>query len=134
MQLLTDVWQSFRAMPVWVQIWVAGILVPVNSAGLLFLDTRAGQVTVVLGLGAMLANTVLLLVQRGFSKAMALPHILPWTGLVIWLAFVLSGDGIASGGLRTYLGILLVVDVISLVFDYIDMVKWFRGDREVVRR
>ncbi len=133
MAYLLDIWKSFRALPLWVQIWVAGILVPVNSAGLLFLDSFEGQVAAVLGIGAMLANTVLLLVQRGFSKAMALPHIIPWTGLVVWIGFVLASTDGPEGSLRVFLIVLLVVDVVSLGFDYLDMMKWFRGDRAVAR-
>lgn len=133
MKMLGDIWKSFRAMPLWVQIWVAGILVPVNMAALAFLDRFEGQLAAVLGIGAMLANTGIMLVQRGFSKAMALPHILPWSALVLWIPGVLLAADGPDGALRSYLQLLLVINAISLVFDYPDTVKWFRGDRDIAR-
>jgi hypothetical protein len=30
MDRMNDIWRSLRSLPVWVQIWVVGILVPVN--------------------------------------------------------------------------------------------------------
>jgi len=133
MHRFVEIWGSFRALPIWVQIWVAVILVPVNSAGLAFLDSFEGRVAALLGIGAMLANGVLMLWQGGFSRAMALPHILPWTGLVLWIAVVITGAEGPEGGLRAYLVVLMLTDIISLVFDYSDTIKWLRGDRAVVR-
>ena len=39
--LIAEIWQSFRSLPGWVQIWVAFLLVPVNMASLL--DRGSGQ-------------------------------------------------------------------------------------------
>ena len=60
---------------------------------------------------------------------MALPHVLIWTpmlGLILWL---LTQD--IADGFRTYLLILLAVDVFSLILDVIDTRKWFSGDRKI---
>jgi hypothetical protein len=60
---------------------------------------------------------------------MALPHVVIWTpmlGLVIWLL----GQETAPG-FRRYLLILLAVDTVSLVLDYIDGWRWLRGERAV---
>ena len=40
MDRLNDIWRSLRSLPLWVQIWVAGILVPVNVLPFFLLDTR----------------------------------------------------------------------------------------------
>ena len=77
----------------------------------------------------MLCNGVLMLVERGFSRAMALPHVLIWTpmlGLVVWL---LAQD--IPAGYRAYLLILLAVDAVSLGFDVIDTRRWLSGDRQI---
>jgi hypothetical protein len=82
-----------------------------------------------MAVGAMLCNGALMLIERGFSKAMALPHVLIWTpmlGLVIWLL----GQEIAPG-FRRYLLVLLAVDTLSLVLDYVDGWKWGRGARAI---
>ena len=35
-QLWRDIWGSYRRLPVWVQVWVFGVLVPVNAAAMFF--------------------------------------------------------------------------------------------------
>ncbi len=123
-----DIWRSFRSLPLWVQIWVAGILVPVNSAALLFIFQPAGLWVAILAIGAMLPNIAIMLYERGLSKMMAWPHLLPWGILVLWLVFAMPEGSAAYG---VYLWILLVVDALSLAFDFPDALKWFKGDRAV---
>ena len=80
----------------------------------------------VLAIIAMLLNFPVMLYDRGFSKLMAFPHLIPWSILVVLL--VVSPPP-ASGNYHVYLWVLLIVDAISLVFDYPDAMKWWRGDR-----
>lgn len=127
--MILDIWRSYRRLPLWVQLWVAVILVPVNAASLLFWGAPHGVWLAAMAVGAMLCNAVLMLVERGFSKAMALPHVVIWTpmlGLVLWLL----GQEIAPG-YRRYLLVLLAVDTVSLVLDYIDARAWWRGARAI---
>jgi len=127
--MIAEIWQSYRRLPVWVQLWVAVILVPVNAAALGCLAQPCGACVAAMAVGAMLCNGVLMLVERGFSRAMALPHVLIWTpmlGLVVWL---LAQD--IPAGYRAYLLILLAVDAVSLGFDVIDTRRWLSGDRQI---
>jgi len=127
--MIAAIWYSYRRLPLWVQLWVALILVPVNAASLAFVAQPGGAWLAAMAVGAMLCNGVLMLIERGFSRAMALPHVLIWTpmlGLVLWL---LAQD--IPAGYRAYLLILLAVDVISLILDVIDTRRWLSGDREV---
>ena len=129
--LLLDWWGSFRALPVWVQIWVALILVPVNMLSLAFLAEPMGHWIAFLAIVAMVLNLPVMWINRGLSNAMALPHLIPWTVLVVWL---LVARPEASGVYAAYLTVLLVVDAVSLVFDYTDTIRWLRGDRAVAGR
>jgi hypothetical protein len=127
--MILQIWQSYRRLPLWVQLWVALILVPVNAASLFFLTHPAGAWLALMAVGAMLCNGVLMLVERGFSKVMALPHVLIWTpmlGLILWL---LNQD--IAESYRSYLIILLAVDVVSLILDVVDSRKWLSGDRKI---
>jgi len=132
MGLIGDIWRSFRRLPVWVQIWVALILVPVNMAPLLFLGAPYAIWVTVLSVGGMMPNLPIMLADRGLSKRMALPHLVIWTPLVVLLVWLLSGPvaGV-DDGYRAILVLLLVVDLISLGFDYPDALKWWRGDRAI---
>lgn len=127
--MISEVFHSYRRLPLWVQVWVSFILVPVNAASLAFLSEPWGLWIAALAVGAMLLNGVIMLVERGFSKLMALPHVLIWIpmlGLVLWL---LAQD--IAPACRIYLLILLAVDLVSLIFDLIDTRKWLSGDRKI---
>ena len=130
--MILVIWGSFRALPLWVQLWVAVILVPVNMISIGFLDQPLGGLVAVLAIGAMALNGVIMLVERGFSKAMAIPHVVIWVPLVIGVAGMLW-NGVVGGGYAAYLAVLLVVDGISLLFDFKDGWAWWRGERQVAR-
>jgi hypothetical protein len=134
MELIKDIWTSFRAMPTWVQIWVGLILTPVNMAAILFAGQPGGWLVAVLALGGMAPNMVFMAKERGLSKAMALSHVLMWTPMVIYIVWGLLADPAVSGAYFAFLWLLLIVDLISLGFDYIDSLKWFGGDRDIARR
>lgn len=128
--MILDIWQSYRRLPLWVQLWVALILVPVNAASLVFWGAPMGAWLAVMAIGAMLLNGVLMLFERGFSKMMALPHVLIWTPLVLLTLWLLAKGDLAAGYAR-YLMFLLAVDLFSLALDYADTVKWLKGERRI---
>ena len=102
MNVITDIWRSFRALPLWVQIWVCIILAPINLAGVFFWDETVGRIGLILGVLGMLPNLYFIFMERGFSKIMALPHLAPWTVMVIWLLVIMTGDAPATGAAATY--------------------------------
>lgn len=125
-----EIWRSFRSLPAWVQIWVAFLLVPINMTAVFFLDQPSGIWIAVLAIGAMMMNLPIMVYDRGFSKLMAFPHLVPWTILVLWIAFARPAG---SAAYDTYLWVLLAINVISLGFDFPDAAKWLQGDREPAR-
>lgn len=128
--MIGEIWASFRRLPAWVQIWVAVILAPVNLVTLAFLDQPNGVWIAALAILGMAFNLPIMLTERGLSKMMSLPHLVFWTPLVLVIVATLLG-GAVSGGFWTFLVILLVIDVISLAFDYRDAWAWWTGDRAV---
>ncbi len=129
--MIADIWGSFRRMPLWVQVWVAVILVPVNLAPLFFLSAPYAIWVAVLSVGGMTPNLPIMLAERGLSKRMALPHVLIWPPLAVLLGWLLNGPAGESGGYTTMLMVVLVVDLISLGFDIPDALKWLQGDRKI---
>ena len=130
MKLIEDIWLSYRALPGWVQFWVFGILVPVNLTSVFFIGQPSGLWIAILAIVAMLINVPIMIVERVFSKTMALSHVPLWTWLVIWLLFCRPEGTVAY---ESYLLALLIVDAISLAFDYPDTYRWWKGDRAVAR-
>ncbi|MCX8954007.1 hypothetical protein OU790_11230 [Ruegeria sp. NA] len=127
--MVLDIWRSFRALPLWVQIWVAVILVPVNLVPLAFLDQPQGMLIAVLAITGMALNIPIMAVARGMSGAMALPHILCWVPLVVIVTLLLFSDATLSIAFIKFLWVLLIVDIISLLFDFRDAVNWLRSRR-----
>jgi len=126
--VLIDIWQSFFALPNWVKIWVGLWLVPVNMLTLCFITQPSGLLIACLAFAGLLPNIVVMVYNRGFSRLMALPHLLPWT---ILLGVVYSTLPLSNGLYTAFLWVLLITNFISLLFDYPDSYKWFKGQKEV---
>ncbi|MCA0906442.1 hypothetical protein LCM27_08530 [Ruegeria marisrubri] len=127
--MVLDIWLSFRTLPVWVQVWVAFILVPVNLLPLAFLDQPQGHLIAWLAISGMALNVPIMLGARGMSGAMALPHILCWVPLVIIATLLLFSEDRLSPAFAGFLWVLLIVDITSLVFDFRDAARWLRSRR-----
>ena len=129
--MIRDIWGSFRRLPLWVQVWVGVILVPVNMAPLLFPGAPYVLWVGLLSIGGMMPNLPIMLMEAGLSKRMALPHLVIWLPLVVLLGWILASAEGLEPSYRLMLILLLGVDLISLSFDLPDAVKWYRGDRDI---
>ena len=121
---LVRIRQSFFALPTWVQIWMMFILGPVNLATLAFLKQPAGILIAVLALSGMIFTVSIVIASSGFSKLAAAGHVLPWTPLV-WMLIFAKPDGTAI--YQTFLTALLVINLISLAFDFHDLRIWLKS-------
>lgn len=132
MDRLNDIWRSWRSLPLWVQIWVAGILVPVNVLPFFLLDTRVGMAGALASLFVVATNGPLMWIYRGMNKVLSIPHLVAWGPLAIYLLMLLADSGFRAEAGTLELGLavlLLVINGISLAFDVMDSAKWAAGDR-----
>ena len=104
---------------------------PINFASVLFLDGPAGYWVAALAIGGILPNVILMFVHGGFSKAMALSHVIIWIPLILLVVWILTQSPGLEASLVIFLWALLITDVISLVFDVPDSYKWLNGERHV---
>jgi hypothetical protein len=128
---LIDCGRSFRSLPLWVQIWVVLFLVPVNAAPFLLFDTHIGRIGVVSTLLILLTNVPIMLVERGMSRLMSVPHLLIWIPLIGLLAWQLQSAATLSTSERTLAWALIGFNGISLGFDVLDSWRWWQGARDV---
>lgn len=128
--MITDIWTSFRALPLWTQIWVAAILMPANLASVVFLDQPYGVWVALLAIGGMLPNLPIMLIERGLSRLMSVPHLLIWGPLMALLIGLIPQ---VDGSYKTYLLVLMGINALSLIFDAKDTLAWMKGAREVAR-
>ncbi|WP_270729775.1 hypothetical protein [Shimia sp. Alg240-R146] len=109
------------------------ILAPVNFSPMFFLGAHPSAIWVAwLSVAGLAFNMPILMRARGFSAALAFPHLVFWLPLVVVLILrPAMFDGV-SGCYATLLLVLLVVDVASLAFDGLEAVKWAKGDRAII--
>lgn len=125
-------WQSFRRLPLWVQIWMAGILVPVNLVSLGLLHYPSARMVAIAALLALGSNMVLLYRYAGFNRLMAIPHLLIWGPLQVMLLLYLAANASVTPPYEAfYVSLVLIVNGISLCFDLLDSWRWYQGGREV---
>ena len=117
---------SYNALPSWVKIWMNFILGPVDLATLAFLNEPSGALVAALAIGGMVLTIAIVIAFGGFTKLAAAGHIVTWTPLVLMLAFANPGG---SAIYQLFLSVLLVINLISLAFDYNDVRLWVRSRR-----
>jgi hypothetical protein len=114
--------------PAWIPIWVL-FLVVINVASVAFWDeplakaifmTFVFSATLILGLYSIF----------GFAKIMGMGHA-PWIPLLV---YVLMEIPTARNTFKGYLVILSVSIAVSLVFDIVDVWKYFISGRRTVSR
>lgn len=131
---LATIWRSFQSLPLWVRVWVGLILFPANMASLLMLDTWAGVAAAWAFLFVCATNLPIMYIERGLGRLMAIPHLLAWIPLQVALLLRLNGHvggAIPAGTELGFIWMLLTINGISLAFDLVDSVRWFRGERDI---
>lgn len=121
---LANIWQSFFELPKWVQIWMMFILGPINLATFAFLDQPSGVLIAVLAVTGMVITVSIVIATGRFSKLAAAGHILPWTPLVLMLIFAKPAG---TAVYQAFLTALLIINLISLVFDFNDLRIWLKS-------
>lgn len=118
--------EGMLAAPLWVQIWGAWLVV-VNTAAVVFLKQREGRI--VLAVWALNGATMMLMAQfHGYTRLLGLVHVVWWTPLLLLLLRSRKEFSVADRYGR-WLYVLMVTIAISLVFDYVDVVRYVLGDR-----
>jgi hypothetical protein len=131
---ISAVWRSWLSLPIWVQIWVGVILVPVNVAAFFMVHTPTGKAAAIAAIFVVLTNVPIMLYEGGMSRLMAMPHLIAWIPLSIYIIariLVFSSSSAMGKSELIFAIIILVVNGISLIFDAMDTVKWSRGERNI---
>ncbi len=115
-------------MPVLWQLWLV-LLVSANMVvPLLFLDRLEAQV-VLATLGGAFILMVALTGFSGFTRLLGLGHLVFWTPAVVFLVPRLN-EIPADDFFGIWLRVLLILNILSLVIDAADVIRYAAGDRE----
>ena len=114
----------------WVRLWVSLILVPVNLATLIFSEELSATLIMSLAVAGLAFNIIPMVLDRGFTSSMALPHVIFWLPLVVILFYLLFvTDTTIPYYYRYFLLVLLICDTISLAMDIPDSIRWLKDKR-----
>lgn len=132
-QRLHNIWPSYRSLPLWVQVWVGLILVPVNTLPFLFLPQDWAIWGSLAALFVVVTNVPIMWFEQGMSRLMSIPHLFAWIPLHIVLILTLLSETTLTPTAHTVIWLLLIVNSISLLFDLVDSWRWLNGERDVPR-
>ena len=122
LELAGIVFFRFRPVPRLWCVWLVGV----NAACLLFITHIEAQVVLVVTAVAVASQT--LIYQRiGFTRILGTTHIL-WVPMFTWMATRL-GTIASEQGLANWLLVLFATNVVSMVVDTVDAVRFLRGER-----
>ena len=125
-----DLMNFILAEPLPLRAWVF-ILMIMNTLSILFLKRVEARWV----LAAWIPNGIFmsfLLTQFGYTRMLGLSHVVFWTPLLIYL-WVRRDQWDVSGSLAgKWLVGLFTVNLISLVVDYIDVIRYLMGDQAVL--
>ena len=109
-------------------LWM-GILILVNiGGGLFFIRTMEGQ----LALACMMVSFLIMwgiYVRKGFVRLLGLGHLIAW---IPQMVFYIQMVDKAAGVFQYWIISVLVVNGISLLIDFVDVVRYSLGDRQPI--
>ncbi|KCZ87347.1 hypothetical protein [Hyphomonas johnsonii] len=114
--------------PQWIQVWLK-ILVGVLALSVPFSFVRIEARWTLLGLVLGVAGVMSLYSQFGYSRVLGFGHIIPWTPLVAYLLLRRAHWRVRETWAGKWIVTAVSVLLISLAFDYVDVIRWLAGDR-----
>lgn len=111
----------------WV-LWLTIIMLAAPVVLLLFRGTRRDGVVGLAAAFAVMISMQWLYTQVGFVRLLGLPHVLIWTPLAIYLLVRLR-TGRMPAPARAVTWVFLLSILVSLAFDYVDVIRWLLGER-----
>ena len=120
--------------PQWIQIWMkiltlGAFILP--FALLIWRQSRLVAVVTVVGTVLAALGVKFIFTQMGYVRLMGLGHIPFWTPLAIYLWFQQARADMPTPP-RWIIRFALLTIVISLAFDYVDVIRYLLGERTPV--
>ena len=127
MDLIRDVLMLSPVIVVW-SGWMFGLSVIAPIVLLLFPGEWRDRIVVAAACVAVGVLMPLWHAQVGYVRLVALPHIVVWTPLAIYL-YRRRKHFAAPWPVRWTVAALMATIVVSLGFDYVDLLRWLLGER-----
>jgi hypothetical protein len=123
--------QALAAQPLWVQYWnyvMVFCIVVLPLSLLIWKQSRLSALIIIAA--ALLAGVGVFRIfdALGYVKLLGLPHVIVWTPLVWFLFRQIKRNDMPLWPRRIML-VVFSVFVVSLAFDYVDVVRYVLGER-----
>jgi len=113
-------------------LWVIVMALVNMAVGFLYFTTLEAKLVLAALMASFMVMTFVF-ARHGFVRLLGLGHVLFWTPLCLWLfARLQSGYYESAGDFKIWIYTLLAVNTASLIIDYIDVVRYSKGDRTEV--
>ena len=121
-----DFAKELLSQPWWLVVWIGG-MGAVNMAALAFVGRIEARWTLAAFTAAFVTMNLLHAVV-GYVRLLGLAHVLFWTPLLIYLWPRLSSYP-SSSAYGLWLRLLFATNAVSLIIDYVDVIRYVFGDR-----
>lgn len=122
---------ALAQQPTWLGIWLnillfGAFILPI--ALFIWRETRITAIITLLASGCAAMAIIRLYGEMGYVRLLGLPHVIIWTPLVVYL---IAKSLHASTGVwpRRVLWAISATILVSLAFDYVDVLRYMLGDR-----
>ena len=123
--------EAMALQPEWVMMWVYVLVAGAFVAPVVLLiwkaSRKAGIITLVASLLAGF-GVQMIFDAMGYVKLLGLPHLILWVPIVVFL-MAQQARGDMTNWPRRIIWFIIAIICISLVFDFIDVVRWILGER-----
>jgi hypothetical protein len=126
--------EAIAQQPQWVQYWLYVLLFGILVLPLALLIWKQTRLTAVITIAASVIaglGVSWIFDRLGYVKLLGLPHIILWTPLVLYLFGQIKREDMPTWPKRIMM-VVLAVFVVSLMFDYVDVVRYVLGDRGAI--
>lgn len=116
--------------PSWLRVWLPLLMLGGFIAPIALIFWRQTRVIGIISIVASLIAAVTIdymYKQMGYVKLLGLPHIILWTPLIVYLIIQTRRHDFAVWPKRI-LTFMITIIGISLVFDYVDAIRYFMGN------
>ena len=112
----------------WVPIWV-NVLGAILALSLPFSLVRSEARLILFAFLIGIVLTIGAYAHFGFSRILGIGHVIAWTPVVLYLLANRRNWRVGSTIIGKWLVLAVGVMIISLAFDFADVVRWFLGER-----
>ena len=123
--------EALATQPQWVRLWIMWMALAILTTIVVLLFSKATRrdaaVVLVTNIGVYFAM-MWLYEQVGYVRLLGIVHVIFWTPLALYLWWRLKDTSITTP-FRQVIWLFLATVIISLAFDYADVVRYLLGER-----